>query len=325
MGIVASPAGEAVIGGFINGMVDLDPGTGTSMHDAGASSDGIILRIAGDGSFNNVAAFGGSGNTMVWDVDVDAAGDAVAAGGFTEGMTAGTETFNSAGFEDAFVVKADAQGQIIWAKAVSGIDHQNAYDVAALSTGEVVIAGYFAGSTDLDPSANDLLVDVASGEPFDAFYLLIGSDGAFVSAGQFGGGNFLEHHGVAADGAGNFHLAAAFQGTVDLDPDPIATVMATAIDFRDNYVIKMGPISTSVAELDRNAGLLVWPVPATDRLYISLGAEANVPYTIHDNAGRQVDQGVITAIAPSIDVKRLSAGSYVLRVEGHGAVKWVKK
>ena len=64
------------------------------------------------GTFNNFAAFGGSGSVMSWGVDVDDQGNAYAAGGFTESMTAGTETFNSAGIEDAFVLKADPQGQI---------------------------------------------------------------------------------------------------------------------------------------------------------------------------------------------------------------------
>ncbi len=319
----AIATGGVVLAGHFNQTVDFDPGVSIEERTSNGQADAYVLRIGADGEFISVATFGGPQDVTAWGVDVDAAGDAFASGSFIGSITAADTTIAGNGPEDAFVVKVISNGDVQWLKAIQGADFQNAYDVHATSEGDVVIAGYFAATTDLDPSENELLVTVGSGEPFDAFYVLLDNDGGFISAGQFGGSNFLEHHGVSADANGNFYLAAGFQGDVDLDPDPDASAEAVAIDFRDSYVIKISSIPTSIPSLEE-FGLSIHPNPATDRIFIELAGEATgMLYQIFDQQGRLVRSGQVDR-ASSIDVSKLDQGNYIVQLEGFGSMKWVK-
>ncbi len=326
LGMEATDDGIVHITGLYNGTVDFDPGVGSDTHTSGGQADAYVLRLNADGTFANVATFGGPSDVQSWDLDVDAMGNAYAAGGFVGTLNAGTTTLNSTDNQDAFVVKVDPQGWILWAKAVHGMDFQQAYDVRVTSDGNVVAAGYFAATADFDPSDDvELEFTVESGEPFDAFYLMLDPDGEFMSAGQFGGSDFLEHHGVAADANGNFFLASAFQGTVDLDPSPESEVEASVMDFRDTYVIKMSSLSTEVQGMKEAPGFGLWPNPATDLLHVDPQIGTNSKYIIHDLTGRRISEGMITSGRHVIEVHHLRAGSYMLRIEGHGMSTWMKQ
>jgi hypothetical protein len=324
LGMEVTDAGIVHVTGLYNGTVDFDPGAGTAQHTSAGQADSYVLRLAGDGTFLNVATFGGPSDVQSWNIDVDASGNSYAAGGFVGTLNAGATTLTSMDNQDVFVIKIDPQGNVLWAKAVHGMDFQQAYDVRVTSDGNVVAAGYFAATADFDPSDDtELEFTVESGEPFDAFYLMLDAGGEFISAGQFGGTNFLEHHGVAADANGNFYLASAFQGDVDLDPSPDNVVEATVVDFRDTYVIKMSGVPTGVIERDVN-DLHLWPNPAGEILWIELPDQAaSLNYSIDDRLGRRVQEGRISS-NETIPVHVLEAGQYILKIEGFGSSKWVK-
>ena len=205
------------------------------------------------------------------------------------------------------------------------MDYQQAFDVRVTSDGNVVAAGYFAATADFDPSDDtELEFTVESGEPFDAFYLMLDTDGEFISAGQFGGSNFLEHHGVAADANSNFYLSSAFQGDVDLDPSPNTVDAATVVDFRDTYVIKMSGVPTGLIE-NSEMTFQVWPNPAKDHLWVKGDLHSTaMNYRILDADGRLVQEG---RISPNgmIPVHVLEAGAYILHIPGVGSMKWLKQ
>ena len=325
LGMEATDNGTVHITGLYNGTVDFDPGVGTANHTSSGQADSYVLKLNADGNFVNVATFGGPSDVQSWDLDVDADGNAYAAGGFVGSLTAGTTTLTSEDNQDVFVVKVDPQGDVLWAKAVQGMDFQQAFDVRVTSDGNVVAAGYFAATADFDPSDDtELEFTVESGEPFDAFYLMLDTDGEFISAGQFGGSNFLEHHGVAADGSGNFYLASAFQGDVDLDPSPNEVDAATVVDFRDTYVIKMSGVPTGLIE-NAEMTFQVWPNPAKDHLWVKGDLHSTaMNYRILDADGRLVQEG---RISPNgmIPVHVLEAGAYILHISGVGSMKWLKQ
>lgn len=67
----------------------------------------------------------------------------------------------------------------------------------------------------------------------------------------------------------------------------------------------------------------VYPNPVTDALTVD-GLQASVPYAIHDAFGRKVAAAQV-GISGSIDATALSAGTYILIVEGCKPVKLLKK
>lgn len=328
LGMDVSAFGDVFLTGMYSGTANFDP-TGNTVQERTANSDGhdsFLLKLNSLGQFTYVAVFGGTQGDTSWDVAIDNMGNAYAAGGFFGTFEAGLETLTSDDNEDAFVVKVDPLGGIAWARAIHGIGFQNAYDVNTDPSGNVLLAGYFGDSADFDPSnEGEMIMTVESTEPFDAFFAVLNTDGDYVYAAQFGGSDFTEHHGVDSDAEGNIYLAAAFQNTVDLNPQLDETEEATAVAFRDSYVIKMTPGTTGLLRNQPLEVLSVYPNPAQNQIFISLSSAAQTTtYSVFDIRGSQVLSGNISAPMGALDVSTLPAGTYVVKVAGYQPTTWVK-
>lgn len=328
LGMDVNDFGDVFLTGPFQGAVDFNPGEGEEILELDAGQGGFVLKLNSAGEFGYAVVFGGDENDTPWDIAADSDGNVYSAGGFRGEFTAGNTTLTSADFnEDAFVVKVNPFGSVEWVKAIQGVDFQNAYDVNTDDSGNVVLAGYFSGTADFNPDEDETLeFTKESTEPFDAFYSVLDSDGNFVDAGQFGGSNFIDHHGVDTDAEGNIYLSAAFQQTVDLNPNPEETADATVVAFRDSYVIKLSPDEFVGVDYHANApALSVYPNPATEVLNIDI-ANRKSAYSIRDMAGREVNRGVLNRGAlAQISVNDLAPGAYVILVDGFAPVKWIKQ
>ena len=328
LGMDVSSDGNVYITGFFNDTVDFDPGAGVDQRTAPGGSQGYVLNLDSNGEYVYATVFGGAGNVTAYDVSVNSGGEVFAAGSFTNDVAIGGIDFISEGFEDALVVKLNASGDITWARTLAGEGFQNAYDVSADPFGNVVLAGYFEGTADFDPSDEGVFqLTKNSAEPFDAFYCMLDGAGIFVNAGQFGGTNFLEHHGVSTDSNGNIYLASAFQGSVDLDPTPNSEETVSAVDFRDNYVIKLlADPSVGTNDLQSLPALSVYPNPATDHIQVVLpGSKYGVTFAIFDQSGRRLKQGLLGFETNQISLNGITSGVYILRVNGYQPVKWIRQ
>lgn len=327
LGMDVAPNGDLYLSGTFAGECNFNPNdTGEQIRTPVDSQDGYILKLNSLGEFVYVATFGGQGGDTSWDVVIDNEGNAFAAGGFNGTFAYGDAEFESQDNEDAFVVKVDVFGNIEWARAIHGTDFQNAYDVNTDPSGNVLLAGYFGGTADFDPSDEGTLeLTRESTEPFDAFVCVLNTAGALVYAGQFGGSNFTEHHGVDADAAGNIYLASAFQNTVDLNPDPEVSETASVLDFRDNYVIKLSPGPLGVGEDASRLPLSLYPNPADAQLNLSLPQDAT-PTTawLINTSGKVIQRFALSAGNTTVDVSMLPPGVYFMHATGYRPARWVK-
>ena len=242
LGMDVNGEGDVFLSGPFSSTVDFDPSEAVEERSPISSPDSYVLKLNTNGEYVYATTFGGNGNTTAWDVAIDSDGNAFAAGGFTGSFSTGFPSpVTSLEFEDAFVVKIDAVGDIEWAAALQGLNFQNAYDVNTDPSGNVILAGYFGGEVDFDPSDEEFLLAKVSTEPFDAFVTTLNSEGELLYAANFGGSNFTDHHGVDTDAEGNIYLSAAYQNTVDINPEPDAADSVSVVAFRDNYLIKLSP------------------------------------------------------------------------------------
>ncbi|MCA1763885.1 MAG: T9SS type A sorting domain-containing protein [Flavobacteriales bacterium] len=328
LGMDVNDFGDVFLTGPFQGTVDFNPGEDETLLEVESGQGGFVLKLNSAGEFGYATAFGGDQNDTPWDIAVDAAGNAYSAGGFRGEFTAGGTTLTGVDFnEEAFVVKVNPFGTVEWVKAIQGVNFQNAYDVNTDQSGNVILAGYFGGTADFNTDEDETLeFTKESAEPFDAFYTVLDGDGNFVHAGQFGGSNFTEHHGVDTDTDGNVYLGAAFQGTVDLNPNPDETDDASVVEFRDSYVVKLSPDDFIGVDYQANAPTLsVFPNPAVDVLNIEISAK-NSAYSIRDMAGREVHRGLLNrAELAQISVSDLTPGAYIILVDGFAPLKWIKQ
>ncbi len=138
-------------------------------------------------------------------VALDSAGNVFVAGGFAGTVDFGTATLTTRSSE-AFLAKYHSDGTLQWAKKADTGGSTAANGVALDSSGNVFLAGSFAGKGKF---AEDELVSYGLN---DAFVAKFSHDGKPLWARLAGGSTNDFAHGVTTDAAGSAYFVGAFQG-----------------------------------------------------------------------------------------------------------------
>lgn len=237
--------GNVYTTGTFTGTVDFDPGVGVDIHTS-ASQDDIwndifIQKLDANGNFVWAKTFG---NSTDYDkghsIQVDVYGNVYVTGEFTGTIDfdpgAGINTLTSAGGNDIFVLKLDAGGNFVWAKAFAGPVYGDiGKSVTVDNSGNVYIAGTFANTVDFDPSVN--VYDLTSAGWNDIFVEKLDANGDFVWAKSFAGTSNNEVNSIEIDAFGNVYTIGLFAGTVDFNPSA-STYNLTSAGSYDIFIQK---------------------------------------------------------------------------------------
>jgi Ca2+-binding RTX toxin-like protein len=205
--VTTDPDGNVYVAGSFYGTVDFDSSGATHQLVSGGNSDGYVLKLASDGSFQWVAGLTGSGEQIVYGLAVGPSGDIVVTGTFTGTADmdpgAGTTNLVAAGGYDGFAVGLDPDGNLAWTYQWGGSGDDSGNGVDINYDGIVVLAG-----ASFDTKSYGYLVGLESDGSTLWGPFQIGSANNTVVA-----------HGVAVDGGD----AAVFVGdvtgsTIDFDP-----------------------------------------------------------------------------------------------------------
>lgn len=162
---------------------------------------------------------GGTGAQYAYDVAVDSDGNVVVAGVFQGEFSIGTTTFTSQG-TDGFLLKLDAEGELIWVKHLHGVGEQIVRSVAVDSSGNVYFTGDFDQSLNIDPM---MPLTTTEGGDIDFFVGKLDALGNVLWMRDFGtdSGNNSEDdqmaYGIAVAGADNVAVTGRFNGIVTFD------------------------------------------------------------------------------------------------------------
>jgi len=81
---------------------------------------------------------------------------------------------------------------------------------------------------------------------------------------------------------------------------------------------------TGLNDIAETANIIVYPNPATTKLYVKLAIQETVDYAIYNSVGQIIQQGEVQNNS-TIDIVPLSKGIYYLKIEGNeNAIKFVK-
>ena len=203
-------AGNVVLAGFFGGAVELGGGplTSAGAYDVfvaklDAGGDHLWSRRFGDASYQRASA-----------VAVDGSGAVLFTGWFDGTMEVGGGVLTSAGADDGFVAKLDADGSDVWSRQ-SGDIAVHPYAIAADAAGRVVLAGDFATEMDFGGGPT-----TGTGV-YDIFVTKLDADGAHLWTHQYGDGNHQYAYAAAIDGAGNVVVAGSIDGEVDFGGGPL--------------------------------------------------------------------------------------------------------
>jgi Beta-propeller repeat len=207
--------------GFFQETVDFNPGGTADSHMSKGLEDIFLTKINADGSYGYTKTMGGTDHDEGQSVAIDGSDNAYITGYFSGANVdfdpgTGTDDHTSAGLEDIFLTKINADGSYGYTKTMGGTDHDYGRSLAVDSSDNVYITGSFQGTSDFDPGTG---TDNHTSKGLDDIFLTkINFDGTYDLTETMGGTNQDFGRSVTVDDSVNVYLAGYFQETVDFDP-----------------------------------------------------------------------------------------------------------
>lgn len=232
-GIVQDGDGNVITAGNFVQTIDLDPGPATLQFIAGNDSAGFVTKFDASGTLVWGIAIGDNTNRVdLKAIETDPNGNLYLAGSF-EGTVdfdpgPATTSLTSAN-GDAFVLKLNSGGNLVWVSNVSSLGGQSwAEDLVIDANGNIYCGGRFGGAVDFDPGPTTQMVSTITPAPWsDAFLWKLDSGGNLGWVKQTGGsgGEGLDH--LLLDRWGNIYTTGyafsdnpVFPYSFDADPGP---------------------------------------------------------------------------------------------------------
>jgi hypothetical protein len=209
--VVVGGDDSVAIAGDMTGQADFGGGP---LVSAG-SDDIFVAKFTGNGAPLWSKRFGDASGQHATAIATDSSGSLLVTGYFTGSIDFGGGTLTSAGNDDVFVTKLDADGKAFWSKRFGDAGKQYGRSIATGTDGTVYVTGYYSGSIDFGDGA----LPNAGGH--DIFVAKLDVFGNTLWSKRFGDGDDQNALGLAVDGQGSVLVAGNFRGAVDFGGGPL--------------------------------------------------------------------------------------------------------
>ncbi len=241
--IARDEAGNLYVAGTFSGTsADLDPGPDVRRFESAGGSDVVVAKYTPHGVLLWARSFGGPGEDSIGGLDLDARKNIYLSGAFADAANFdtqwGSRIETSAGQDDAYVVRLDEYGNLVWVRAIGGPGSDAASDVRVDAEGNVLVSGWFAQTVDLDPGPGTHEA-TATGSA-DGFILKLSAAGATQWSATFAGTGQELPQSLDTDPAGFVHVGGSFTEVADFDPGP-GTAELTSSGGQDGFLVRLGP------------------------------------------------------------------------------------
>lgn len=146
------------------------------MAETNVPSDMYLLKLNSSGDINWVKTFGGENNGEPVAMALDRTGNIVITGYFRSQIDLSTNDtpalLTPSANDDIFFAKYDEDGNLLWAESIESEQSSQPKDIVVDYNNEIIIAGFYAGVTDFDPSEADFTAASINNtqDPFFAKY-----------------------------------------------------------------------------------------------------------------------------------------------------------
>ncbi len=259
-------------GGFV-GSVDFDPGVAVyNLTSVNGYHDAFISKLDANGNFIWARQFSSISVDEGYCITSDALGNTYTSGSFMGTIdfdpSAATLNLTPIGVSDAFILKLDPAGDLIWVKQIGNLD--GGFSLAVDKHNNIYSTSCFQSTVDFDPGAG--VFNLTSAGSDDIYILKLDSAGNFKWAKRFGSPLQDIARSLSLDGSGNVYSTGTFKGVTDFDPSATTYTLAS-----------VGSDDVYVSKLD-STGNFIWAkqfggVLADQGYWLTLDASDNI-YTV---------------------------------------------
>lgn len=229
--------GNLYVSGVFAGELTFVQDSDTLSLYSNGSLDVFIQKFDQSGNVIWTTSFGGDGSDNNFSIHSDHEGSVYLIGSFNGTIIydVGDEEFDliSTGASDLYILKIDTNGNIVWAKTISGPEYKSIYSVKTDVFGNVFTVGNFTGTVDFDPSNNAYYL-TQSGAP-KSFIQKLDANGNFIWVKTIDVGSVLA---IDVDDLGNIYITGSFTGIVDFNPG-INVYNLSYIGGQDVFILKL--------------------------------------------------------------------------------------
>jgi hypothetical protein len=213
--------GNAVVAGTAEGPIDFGDGPVQTK----TSSDVFVAKLDPTGRVLWAKRYGETGFHVPTGLALTSQGEIVLSGMMSGDIDFGAGVRSAAGDSDAFLVKLDPSGKLLWVVQAGDDGVQDGGSVTIDSDGNALWSGTFEGKLDINGKT------AQSAGQSDAFLAKIDASGKAIWLNGYGSPGYEGDHGVAVDGAGNVTLAGYYDGKLDVGGGALPDASSGAGDF----------------------------------------------------------------------------------------------
>ena len=283
-----------------------------------------IAKYDTTGNFKWAISFGDTLLTYYPNLTVDQNENLFLTGGFfgkvdfDPGTSISERTGN--GNNNFYLLKLNANGEMVWVKTLGGFNSEYSMRGDATltdDTGNVYCIGNFNKYVDFNPDGNAQIRTTSTINP-DIFILKYDMYGRYLWSKQLIGSGSEDAINFGFDSKQNLYLGGEFSSKIDCDPDT-GTTQLTVIkkNVTDIFIIKFGPNSTSISNLDRSTESTIFPNPTAGILYVKTSNTIQkYSLQVFNMLGILIDSRILTNQNNSIDISNYASGIYVIKLIG---------
>ena len=275
------PFGFLFVTGTFEETADFNPGNTTTNLISNGLTDLFLIKLNFSGGLLFAKSIGGTGNDGSTDIKIDPFSNLFITGYFSETTdfdpnNNGTFNLVSLGYEDAFTLKLNNLGDLIWARSFGNNNFIRGNSVNIDGDGNVFTGGFFRGICDIDPGSN--VIPINSNGYMDIILQKLDQNGNYLNAISLGnsGDDQITDMKIVNN---EFYICGTFMDQVDFNPSILDHVMTSNGD-EDAFVLKFG-----VANCSNNA---------TSPLYLELNVDdqcQEINWELNASSGLTLYQG----------------------------------
>jgi hypothetical protein len=246
--LAVGQADNIYIAGTFNDSIDLDPGNGTHYVNSKGNRDIFLSCMSSEGILLWAISIGGILNEECFSLSIDSSGNLYLVGYFSGTVDfdpyQGTQYLTSKGVYDAFVLKLNKYGSLIWVKSIGGQQLDWGDGIKIDSLGNVYVCGSFQDTVDFDPGTATHMV--ISNGLIDGFVLKLNSTGDFKWVKTFGGPQYDHCISMSISNSNSIYVVGGFEDTVDFDPSVNVYKLNSVANSRDAFALKIDSLGAFV-------------------------------------------------------------------------------